>query len=403
MSTTRRRYRRGVIAVAAAVTMVVAGCGGGDGSSGASSDGGSGGTVKIGAMLPLTGPLAIYGAPFRDAINLRVKEMGGEVAGKKIEVIFVDDASDLATGQTKAKQLVESDKVSMILGPLHSGVMAGLSPYLAQKKVPTIALLNHPAELGTENGWLFTPQGSMLAITHPMGLYAYDEMGVRSASVQASDYIAGKQMIGGFANGLKSRGGEIVQEQWAPLGTTDFGSYLSKLKPADTVASWYPGAQHNFMSQYFQAGASDKVVIPYGDLLTEDQLDELGPKMIGTKAAIDYTWRIDTPENKKFVDAYRQEYDRVPITTMDLGAYESISVALAALEATKGDTTPDKLREAILALELTTPAGPLRFDQKTGFGIRNIYIISAERIDGKLGWKPVQTYTGVGPETPAGE
>jgi len=84
-----------------------------------------------------------------------------------------------------------------------------------------------------------------------MGWYAYEKMGLRKAATMGPDYIAGRAFLGGFMDGFKEKGGQIVQEQWFPVGNVDFAPYLGAVKPADALVTWVagPGALR-LISQY---------------------------------------------------------------------------------------------------------------------------------------------------------
>ena len=345
--------------------------------------------LKIGVMTPLTGPSAFFGPKFKDGINLRLDQAGMKAGGRSVQVLFEDEAGDLSAASDKVKKLVEQEKVDVMVGPLDSGLMMGVGPYYRDNKKVVLSLLNHPIEV-KDFAWIFTPQGPLERVTYPMGLYAYDNMSIKSATVLGADYIGGRRMVGGFEQALKDKGGTIVQEQWAPMGIQDFGPYLTNLAPADAVGVWHASSQQVFMQQYFQFGLKAPVVLAYADVLAESMLSELGDRVIGLRGAIDYTWRLDNPDNQKFVTAFESKYQRKP-DVIEEGAYEAATVIVEALGKTQGDATPEKLRDAILGLKFTGPAGPVSFHE-SGFGIRNIYIVEVKRQDGRPVWEPIYTY-----------
>ncbi len=394
MKRIRFANRRPAVLAAVAIlaaSLVAAGCGGDDSSGGGGSDDGP---IKVGAVLPLTGPAAFFGPLQRDGLKMKLSEAGGEAAGRSVELIALDGGSTLESTQTAARKLVEEEGVSMIVGPLQSDMMAGITPYYEEQNIPAIALLNLPPELG---GKVFTPQGDLQSGAAPVGKYAAEKLKLKTASSVVSDYIAGEDVADGFAEGFAEGGGEVVQEQKVPLTSTDYAPYLSNLQDADALVPWVLGATQSFLEEYIKRGAFDNVLIGYGDALTEEQLEAFGAQAEGWLAPLTYTWRIDTPESKAFADAVRERYDRNPVAQIDEGAYEAMAVALEAIEATDGDTDPDALKDAILGLELDTPAGPVRFNEQ-GFGIRPVYILEATKIDGEMAWKPIFTYENVGEE-----
>ena len=392
---TFRRISRGRPAAFATVAvllagLVVAGCG--DSSSGGGDSGD--GPVKVGAVLPLTGPAAFFGPLQRDGLRLKLSEAGAKAAGRPVELIMLDGGSTLESTQTAARKLIEEEGVSMIIGPLQSDMMAAISPYYEHQGIPAIALLNLPPELG---GKVFAPQGDLQSTSAPVGKYAAEKLGVKTASAVVSDYIAGEDVATGVEEGLAEAGGKVVQKQKVPLTSTDYAPYLSNITSSEALSPWILGATQNFLEEYIKRGAFDHVLIGYGDALTEEQLDAFGSKAKGWLAPLTYAWRVDTPASREFTKAVEERYDRKPVAQIDEGAYEAMMVALEALEATGGDTDPDKLKEAILGLELDTPAGKVTF-KEDGFGVRPIYILEATELEGQMAWKPIHTYENVGEE-----
>lgn len=388
----RSRKPLAALVVALLAVLVLSACGGGDDSS---SDEGP---VKVGAVLPLTGPAAFFGPLQKEGLELMLEEAGGEAGGREVEVLYADAGADVSTALQRVKQLVEKDGVSVIVGPLQSDQMAAIIPYTSQKEVPVVSLLNHPRELAdSAEGMLLTPQGALADVAKPGGLYAGEKLGVKTAATQASDYNAGEDITAGFAAGLEEQGGAVVQEQFTPLTSSDFGPYLSQMQDADALMTWHVGTEQNFLAEYLKRGKLEHTVLGYGDAITESQLEELGPETIGFVGPITYTWRLDTPAGKTFADAIEKKSGHPPVAEIEEGSYEAMMVITSALEVTDGSTDPEELTEAMLGLELDTPAGPVSFDSD-GFGIRTVYVVEAQKIGREIGFVPVATYEDVGAE-----
>src|SRR5580700_9595622 len=95
--------------------------------------------IKIGVMFPLTGPVSAQGAPERDAIKQAFEEENNIVAGRKIELLYEDSLGRPDTGLTKAKALVERDKVDLLLSELVSSIGAAMAPYVNEQKIPWVS------------------------------------------------------------------------------------------------------------------------------------------------------------------------------------------------------------------------------------------------------------------------
>jgi branched-chain amino acid transport system substrate-binding protein len=105
--------------------------------------------IRIGALLPLTGALLKEGPLDKEGMEMAFEDAGWEVAGRKIELIIEDDATDPTTALDKARKLVERDKVVAIIGPHHSGVANAVQPYMNQPIVNLKdAVLRPPAISG---------------------------------------------------------------------------------------------------------------------------------------------------------------------------------------------------------------------------------------------------------------
>jgi branched-chain amino acid transport system substrate-binding protein len=352
--------------------------------------------IRMGAIVPMTGFFSQYGPACRAGLELRFEEAGYKVAGKPIKLIFEDSGTDAATALDKAKKLVELNKVRIVFGPLHSGVSQGVVLYLSKKKVPDVAFKHHPIEWRDQD-WLFVTQGSLWQNTYPIGHYAYDVLGYKEATTIGTDYVAGYKFVGGFIDGFEEKGGTITKKQWSPLGTADYGSYLAALGKAEVCAYWLGGTIDSvrFLTQYRDFGLFDKmpVILPYAEDLPEEFLSKIGPKVLGMLGGVSWVPRLDTPMNKKFVPAIIAKTGKKP-DAFTMSGYEAASIALAALEATGGDTTPEKLRRAILGLKLETPCGPVSFTPE-GYAIRDYTIVQAKMVDGEYAWVPIYTYHGI--------
>lgn len=347
--------------------------------------------AKIGAILDITGPVAFMGQMIQDGIKLRLDEASWKVAGRPLEFISEDGASDLNLTNSIAHKLVEKDKVDIMIGPLNHDFMIALEPFLAENKVPEIYISQAAPEIEAKNEWFFAPPGVVAQCGYYTGQYAY-ELGYRTASVLGADFITGYQWIGAFTQGFEGAGGKVIAHAgWAPIGTVDYGPYLASIKKADVCAAWTVPAKF-LVKQYHEFGLWKKMplMLIYTNEVPEADLRELGQAGIGLVGASLYTPGIDTPSNHKFVTAFKKKYNREP-SEWDVIGYDAASVAVAALEATRGDTIPEKLRDAIANVKIELPTGPFSFSPSR-YGIRSINMLKAEMIDGIPEWRIIKQY-----------
>lgn len=348
--------------------------------------------IKMGALLPFTGPFADYGSFLKEGLEWRLDEANYQIAGRPIELIIEDSASDTSLSLEKTKKLVDVDKVSIVIGPLHSGVFLGLSPYLSENKILQVGLMTKPLPSGTFDSYV-NPFGTLYSDGVPLGWYAYDQLGVRTITTIGSDYVAGKSFVNGAADTFKGKGGTVVQQQWAAAGTTDFGPFLTAMKDADAVVTWLGSAEQvRFVKQYHEFGKKMPILMVSADQVRSVDMVSLGDTILGSIGSVTYTSRLDNPANKKFVKAFKARFGKDRNPERDVyAAYAAVSLVLDGLAATGGDTTLAKLRPAILGLNLDYPQGSVSL-HPSGHAIYDRYIVEAKLIDGKYLWDVIHTY-----------
>ncbi len=361
--------------------------------------------IKIGHLRPLTGHMAIVGKKMVRGAEFGFGEAGYQVAGRKIEIIVEDSGAKPAMAVDKARKLVERDKVAMIMGPTVGGTQMAVSAYMNKVGVPN--LQTNPSPLGVimqKHQWTIQAGGQEPQISSAMGRYAYEQMGLRTVSVITADWAPGHGFLGAFMGGFKKAGGKVIQEQYPPVHSPDFASYLTALKDADATVAWFDGTDSiRFLSQYHTFGIRKRMPLIaafHGSFFAPFIMQKLPPDVakatIGGLTPTPYTPLLDTAVNKRFVRDFKKKYGYTPEDT-ESGPYLGALVALEALKATGGDTTPKKLRQALLNVKVEGPEGPLHFDQKTMCAFKDIYIVKIDKVGKEYTWVPVYTYKNVPP------
>ena len=211
------------------------------------------------------------------------------------------------------------------------------------------------------------------------------------------DFPAGRDSVAAFKKGFEQIGGQILQEVYTPLNTPDFGPYLSQMRrDIDAVYAWYAGADAvKFDSQYVDFGLKDKIPLTGWIGINEEVImDSIKDFIKGNTIATPYTPTIDLPENKKFVAAYRAKFNADPALP-SVNAYDAAKIILAAASSVQGNLSDkDKFLVAISKISLSSPRGPIRFDER-GQVIADLYICVADTKDGKMQNNVVDIIKGV--------
>ena len=351
--------------------------------------------IRIGALIDLTGSLADFGVRFRNGIEFRLQEADYTVAGRPIKLIIADSGSLNPTiARDQAKKLVEQDKVHAVIGPLNTPARFAVEPYFAEHRVPTLTISAHSL-VAKKFGWTVFTRGTVFQAAFPLGTYASEQLGVKTVATIGTDFVPARDYIGAFVEGLKQKGGTVVQQQWVPPSTPDFGPYLVNLKETDALALMISGTDMlRFIKQYAEFGLlkkrKTKILLPTLAILEESRLNELGDIIVGFIGADDYAKRGENPANRKFVASFESKMKKKS-EKHEAAAYESTSILLQALEVTKGDTDPEKLRQAMFRVKMDTPSGTLSFT-RAGLGVRDVHIMEARKVGNEYGWVPLKTY-----------
>ena len=354
--------------------------------------------IKIGALLPITGPFAMWGSWFERSHKFALDEANWEVAGRPIELIIEDEGGyDVSVMTEKLRKLVEADKVDVMTGPFFGSMRPAALPYLAEHRI--VAVDNHCAERPElQYDYSFDGSQCYIDMNYYQGKYAYEAMGIRTVSTMGWDYSCPRDFIEGFVDGFTEAGGTVVQQQWTEMGATDYTPYLTALKPADALVTALCGGDTSVraLTQADELGIREKMkgwfVLGTAELESSELRDQLGDKGIGVVYAGPWSPLLDTPINKEFVEKFKAKFGIEP-SCWDAVKYEATKVMLAALEATGGDTSGDKLKKALLELKIELPSGPFSFDQGR-MGVRNNYIMQIQKVNGQYIGVIIKTITG---------
>ncbi|HKA80889.1 MAG TPA: ABC transporter substrate-binding protein, partial [Xanthobacteraceae bacterium] len=309
-----------------------------------------------------------------------------------------DDQFNPQVGLQKAKKLVESDKVDMILGVQASNVALAVLNYAKQQKAfYVVSGAGTDAITWDRYPYLFRTSISAYQLSTPMAGWVYDNLG-KEIVTTASDYAGGRDVIAQFKGPYVAKGGKVLKEIWPPLGTTDFSPYLVDIKSINPPVTYdfMPGADAvRFIQQYHEFGLKEKIPLTGFTIIDSLMLNALGKAAPGVISATTYTDTVDNPESRKFVTDYQARYKVLPDIFSDYG-YVAARAVHEALKMTDGDTSDkDKLADAMSKIAFNAPRGPFRMDPATHNPIQNIYICQMIESGGKNTSKVLATFKDV--------
>jgi branched-chain amino acid transport system substrate-binding protein len=345
-------------------------------------------TVKIGLVLPMTGPFASTGRQVEAGVKAYMALNGDTVAGKKVEVVLRDDAGTADQTRRIAQELVVKDGASMLMGFGLTPLALSVAPVLSQAKVPAI-ITSATTSIITQKSEYFvrtSMAGPQSAV--PVATWAAKN-GLKRVVTLVSDYGPGIDIEKGFTDQFKKDGGEILEAVRVPLQNPDFAPFLQRVRDTkpDAVFVFVPsGVGSIFMKQFVERGLRDAGIklIATGDVTDDDLLNGMGDAALGVITGHFYSANHDSPENKAFVAEVRKANNNMRPNFMSVGGYDAMALAYAALKKTNGDTDGTKLVEAMKGMAWTSPRGPITIDAKTRDIVQDIYMREVKKVDGEL-------------------
>ena len=327
--------------------------------------------IKIGVVLPYTGVYAELGVSITQGMKLVLARENDRVAGRKILMVQEDDEMKPPVGIRKMEKLIDSDKIDILTGPVHSGILMGMRDKVHNSKTILIVSNAGADAISRErcSRWIFRTSFSNWQPCQPMGDWVARNV-AKDVFLTAPNYQAGKDMMNAFKETFVPAGGKVVDEDYPKLGETDYAPYLTKIRQskAKAVFAFFSGTDAvNFVKQYDQFGLKKTTKLTGAGFLTEpDVLPAQGQSALGIITGHFYSPLLENPTNKKFVKDFRGLYGGKVPDGFACQGYDTAEVIVRALRAVNGNTQDkDKLVDAIAKVEFESPRGHFRFDPKT--------------------------------------
>ena len=345
-------------------------------------------TVKVGLLVPMTGPFTSTGKQLVAGARLYMHLKGDTVAGKKIELIVKDDAGNPETTKRLAQELVVNDKVAVLAGfGLTPGALA-TAPIATEAKIPQIVMMAATSIITERSPYIVRTSFSVPQTTVPLATWAA-ENGIKRVVTVVSDYAPGIDVETAFKQRFEAAGGKVIESLRVPLSSNDFAPALQRVADAkpDALLGFVPaGVGPIFVRQFVERGLDKSGIkfIAEGSLTEDNVVNEIGPAALGIITAHHYSAAHNSPENKAFVAEFKKATSGLRPNLMAMQAYDGMHLIYEALKKTNGATDGDGLVAAMKGLSWISPRGPITIDPATREVIQNIYIRKVERLDGQL-------------------
>ena len=345
--------------------------------------------LRLGFLTVKTGPLAAGGAQMEQGIVLFLKERNYTLAGRKVELFVGDTGGNPAQAKTRTQELIERNRVHVIIGPLATFEALAIDDYIRQAQVPLVTPTSAAQkDLAQQklNDYVIHAVGTAAQPMHVLGEFAARQLGIKRVATVADDFTYGHEGAAGFHRVFEDDGGRIVQKLWPPLNVPDYGSFIGQLKTnVDGIYAGFAGINGlRFLKQYAEFGFKRIPVFGNPTCVDEGVLRNMGDEALGVYSASWYSAALDTAENRRFVQAVLAEYKVVP-GFYTAGTYVSGMYLESALNAVKGrfEDKPAFVRALHDVRLERSPMGPIRIDEY-GKPVLNIYVRRVERKDGRL-------------------
>lgn len=356
--------------------------------------------IKIGVPVGLSGANSVVAPAVVQSSQLAVDEINaaGGILGRQVQLEIADDGSGAVGAQKAFDTLVFQKKVDAVIGMETSAARSAALPIVARGKTPYIYTSFYEGRSCSKwmyvNGWVPEQQVA------PVVDYFTKEKKAKTFFLIGSDYSFGRGMLSFTKKYIEQTGGKVVGEEYLPMDGSDWTAIVSKIRSANPdalISSTAGGAPNVSLAKQLQ-GAGLKQ--PYGNLaIDEGTAKTMGAVATGMYLSASYLTSIDTPENKRFIDAMTKKFGNDLKTPNELSEpqYEAFFLYKAAVEKA-GSTDSEKVIAALAEVSFKGPRGVVQMNKSRHAALA--MQLGEVQADGSI--KILQTFPSVdpGPQCP---
>jgi branched-chain amino acid transport system substrate-binding protein len=356
-------------------------------------------TVKVGAILPMTGAFQSTGWQANAALDLFLAQKGTFVAGKRVELIVKDDAGAPDNAKRLAQELVVRDRVQVLVGFGLTPIALAVAPIATEAKIPMIVTVASTSVIVDRSPYIVRTIQTIPQIANVVGAWAAKNR-IKTAVSIVSDYAPGHDAEQWFAESFEHGGGKVIELLHVPLASPDFAPFLQRArddKPAALFAFVPAGVGAIFAKQFAERGLNKSGIriVSMSDVMDDDVLNGMGDAVLGVVSGGPYSVAHPSDENRAFVEAFQKANPGRRPNIVSVSTYDGMDLLFRALAMTKGATDGPMLVDAMKGMQWESPRGPVSIDPATRDIVQNIYMRKVERRNGELYNVEFETFPGV--------
>ena len=344
--------------------------------------------IKVGLILPVTGPFSYMGRQIKAGVSLYLAEQGDTVAGRKVQVLVKDDAGVPDTSRRLAQELVVAEKVTVLAGFGLTPQAFAVAPVATQSKTPMVVMQAATSSVTEKSPYVVRTSMTLPQVTVGVADWAAKNK-IGKVITLVSDYAPGIDAETAFKSRFSAKGGQVVETLRMPMTANDFSPYLQRVRDAkpEAVFVFLPAGTSAalFMKQFSERGL-DKAgirLLGTGDIVDDDVLADMGDVALGVITSHHYSAAHPSAMNRKFVEGIGKANNGMRPNFMAVAGYDGMRVIMEALKATQG-AGGEAMVNAMKGLHFESPRGPVLIDAQTRDIVQDVYIRKVERVAGKL-------------------
>ncbi len=358
--------------------------------------------IKIGVVLPYSGGAAQFGEQIDRGMNLFIKQHKAAFGRHEIELIKRDSkrpGGDIA--KNAVQELITRQKVDMLTGFVFSPNAMASAPLITQGKVPMVIMNAGTAWIPSLSPYIVRVSFTMWHAGYPMGGYAMNKLGCKTAVIGYTNYPPGKDSRNAFATGFEKSGGKVLEAipMGGPRQVPDFTPFFQRVKNAkpDCFYIFVPAGNHAVAVVKTYAnlgmGATGIKLIGPGDITQDTKLQSMPKEAAGMITVHHYSADYKTPVNMAFVKAWKEAYgaDTTP-DFMGVAGYDGMAAIAHAITAQDGSISAAGTMKALAGWSYNSPRGKITIDPKTRDIIQDSNVHKVVFKDGRLMIEVIDTF-----------